>query len=320
MNRGIGALQARALPLGYGTILLPDRITSRSRLYNIANQHKKCKCLKQNLLYFSYLIRICQFSQKPACVKTYAVHTILKNMYEMMIGAGADYLGWLKKIESDINSCGITAVTVCSVGKNKAYLNIGAESNISGIRKLIVKSVENIILNEIKTNYIARKINTIKICSFARNILIHALAGFDRDTEKVILDNKLHIGKQFDLDGFRYFRMSELYSRWDEMCSLAGRHSEFLRNEDTLYDLIRYLVDSEKKKGARAEVYRFGGKYRLVETSKSGREERIFEKFDDLICRLIDFAPYETILSGFEFDDKYRKLSNIFDATFNILQ
>lgn len=320
MNRGIGALQARALPLGYGTILLPGRITSCSRLYNIANQHKKCKCLKQKILYFSYVIYICQFSQKPVCVKSYTVHTILKNMYEMVIGAGTDYLGWLKKIESEVNSCGITAVTVCAVGKNKAYLNIGSESNISGIRKLVAKSVENIILGEIKTNYIARKINTIRICSFARNILIHALAGFDRDTEKDMLDHKLYIGKQFDLDGFRHFRMNELYSRWDEMCSLAGRHSEFLRNEETLYDLIRYLVDSEKKKGARAEVYRLGGKYRLVETSKAGREERIFEKFDDLIYRLIDFAPYETVLSGFEFDEKYRKLSNIFDTTFNILQ
>ena len=295
---------------------------SRSRLYNISNRREKCNCLSEDFIYFSFDIAFCQFSRRSACVKCHTVHTILSDMYEMEIGVGPSAVDWLKKIERDVRKSGITAVAVCVAEDRRAHLCIGTSGKSADpVKKLAAKSVRNILLCDVKRRYIGKRLRRLKLGASARNLLVHALTVFDRETEDEMLCEILHIGKVFDLDGFRHFRMRELYSRWDEMCELAGRHDDYLRDEETLYDLLKYLVNAERRSGAKAEVYRLEDKYRLIETSSGdGREEKIFDRFDDLICRLIDFAPGETLISGFEYDDKYRKLSNIFGARVNILQ
>lgn len=239
-------------------------------------------------------------------------------MYELTITADADEIGWLEKIESDVcrRSDAVSALESCG---DRAYLSIGAERRSAKlIRRLAARSVCEIILTDVKRRYIDRHIRGLRLSALYRDMLSHALAGFDKDAEREILGGILHPSRLFDMDGFRMFRMSELYGRWDDMCALAGRHGEFLADERTFCDLIKFLIESGRQAGARAEVYRIGGKYRLVEL-QSGRvrEELIFDGFDGLVCRLIDFAPSETVLSGFGKDEDYRRLGRIFDVRNN---
>ena len=242
-------------------------------------------------------------------------------MYELVICAGTDGIDWLRKIEREVCGGG-NAVTACSLSGKRACLCIGADRRSAvKVKKLAEKALNLILLGEIKSMYIGKRINRLHICSSSRMLLVHALARFDCEAEEGMLRESMEIGKIFDLDGFRHFRMRDFYSRWDEICELACRHGDFLSDESAFGDLIRFLVDSGKRRGARAEVYRMGGKYRLIErTPDTDTEERMYDELDALICRLIDFAPSETILGGFGNDADYKKLSSIFDVSCNILR
>ncbi len=272
----------------------------------------------KNLLNFSRLAFSSIFARQRVCKIVMRAYNI-REMYELLITSGADCFGWLEKIESDVcRSC--TAVSAVESRGHRAYLCIGAERRIAGVvRRLAARSLGEIFLTDVKRGYIERRIRRMRLPALSRSMLVHALAGFDRESEKGILCGSLRPGRVFDIDGFRMFRMGELYERWNEMCELAGRHGEFLADERTFFELIRFLVESGRRAGSRAEVYRIGGKYRLVETcSECAREEFVLDGFDELVCRLIDFAPAVTVVSGFDRGEDFRRLGRIFDIRHNI--
>ncbi len=240
----------------------------------------------------------------------------------MVISVAENRLGWLEKIDGGVRSAkNIAAAGACAVAKGTAYLCIGADDRSSKVlRRLVRREIGEIFLCDVKSGYIEKRLCGIKLGDCAKRLLVHALTGFDREEEEDMLRDRLTVGRRFDIDGFCRFRMREFYLRWDEMCSLARRHGDFLADEDTFRDLIRFLVDAGKRKGTRAEVYRLGGKFRLVEKNGGTETETTYDGLDDLVCRLIDFAPYETLLLGFKYDADYKKLSDIFDAKCDFLR
>ena len=244
-------------------------------------------------------------------------------MYETVISVGVKHVDWLKETERRIRSVTDSeTVTALCAEKRFAYLCIGADGKAEKRTAATVKRVlTDLFLEREKIGFLTKGVEKLKISSLSKKLLVHALTGFDREAEEKMMKNSLRVRKFFDIDGFRFFRMREFYSRWKEMCDLAGQHGAFLLNEDTFNDLLKFLIESSKKSGSRAEVSRLDGRYRLVEKREDARTvEKYFDAFDDLICGLIDFAPCETILRGFDFDADYRKLNNIFDATCDISQ
>lgn len=176
---------------------------------------------------------------------------------------------------------------------------IGADDRSSKVlRRLVRREIGEIFLCDVKSGYIEKRLCGIKLGDCAKRLLVHALTGFDREEEEDMLRDRLTVGRRFDIDGFCRFRMREFYLRWDEMCSLARRHGDFLADEDTFRDLIRFLVDAGKRKGTRAEVYRLGGKFRLVERNGGTETETTYDGLDDLVCRLIVSLRMKRCCSG----------------------
>ena len=263
---------------------------------------------------------ICQFSQAALCVKPLPVHTILRSMYELVISADAASFDWLGRIERDVCR-DAEAVSACTMERDTAYLCIGAEKKAAhAVRKRVVRAIGKILLGDVKRAFIRRRIGDIKVSRQSRELLVHALTRFDRETEEDMLGECLTVGRRLDIEGFRLFRMRKVHSRWEEMCELARTHGGYLADEKTFYDLLRFLVDSGKNDEARAEVYRFNGKYRSVETHPDGeREEKVYEGFIELLCGMIDLSPSQIALGGFGYDADYRRLGSIFDVHCNIL-
>lgn len=244
-------------------------------------------------------------------------------MYETVISVGVKRIDWLKEIDLRIKAASNSdIVTACSAEKRFAYLCIGADGKAEKKAAAIVKrALTELFLGREKKNYLTAGVEKLKISSGSRKLLVHALTGFDREAEEKLMRNSLRFRRFFDIDGFLSFRMKEFYARWKEMCDLAGQHGSFLLNEDTFNDLLRFLIDASKRRDSRAEVIRVDGRYRLVEKRGNERaEEKYFDAFDDLLCGLIDFAPCETVLKGFDYDSDYRRLNNIFDARCDISQ
>ena len=244
-------------------------------------------------------------------------------MYETVISIGVKRVDWLKETERRIKTAvGSGAVTALGAEKSFAYLCIGADGKAEKSTAAAVKrAVTDLFLEREKKEYLSKGVEKLKIASRSKKLLVHALTGFDREAEEKMMKNSLRYRKFLDIDGFRYFRMREFYARWKEMSDLAWQHGSFLLNEDTFNDLLKFLIESNKKNDSRAEVIRANGKYRLVE-KRGGifSAEKYYDAFDDLMCGLIDFAPCETVLKGFDFDADYLKLNNIFDATCDISQ
>ena len=243
-------------------------------------------------------------------------------MYETIISVNNAHIGWLEELNLRISEdLGGKAVTACSVKKDFAFLCVGADGKRSVlVRKCLENAISALILGTLKYEYVDKNLGGVRLPVASRKLLCHALAGFDRETEEEIVREILTVGKTFSLDGFYRFRMGELISRWSEICKLAKEHGAYLSDEDTMNELLRFLIDASRTK-SRAEVFRLGGKYRLVEYLRDGSSgEAVFDAFDDLLCRLIDLAPSETILNGFDYDATFKTLNTIFDAKCNILR
>lgn len=243
-------------------------------------------------------------------------------MYETIISAGSAHINWLEELNERISEAlGGKAVTACTIKKDVAFLCVGADGKKSAIvRKSVENAVAALMLGRVKYEYVGAHLGEVRLPTASRKLLCHALAGFDRETEDEIIREILTVGKTFSLDGFYRFRMGELISRWSEICKLANEHGAYLTDEETMNELLRFLIDASRTK-SRAEVFRLGGKYRLVEYLRDGSSgEAVFDAFDDLLCRLIDLAPSETILNGFDYDAAFITLNTIFDAKCNILR
>lgn len=242
-------------------------------------------------------------------------------MYETIISINNEHIEWLEELSRRIaDDLGGKAVTACTVKKNHSCLCVGADNKRAAlVRKTVEHAVTALLLGRAKYDYVNANLGTIRLPQKSRKLLCHALTGFDRETEEEIMKSILSVGKVFAVDGFYRFRMGELTSRWDEICKLAKEHGAYLSDEETMNELLRFLIDASRTK-SRAEVFRLGGKYRLVEFFDGGTGEAVFDAFDDLLCRLIDIAPSETILNGFDYDASFITLNTIFDAKSNILR
>ncbi len=244
-------------------------------------------------------------------------------MYETVISVGVQRIDWLKETDTMIRSSSDPEiVTACSAEKRFAYLCVGADGRAEKRAAALVKrALTELFLGREKKSFLSAGVEKLRIAPQSRKLLVHALTGFDRDVEERMMKERLRFRRFFDIDGFRSFRMREFYVRWKEMCDLAGQHGSFLLNENTFNDLLRFLIDASKKRDSRALVIRSDGRYRLVEKRGNAlAEEKTFDVFEDLLCGLIDFAPCETVLKGFDYDEDYRRLNNIFDVTCDISQ
>lgn len=246
-------------------------------------------------------------------------------MYETVIGANIDHVDRLEYVSAALGvTAGGKVVTAFKVGNGYATLCVGADGRSSAeVRKCIRGAVVGLFTEKVKFEYIGSRLASAgrRLPEGAARLLAHALTGFDRDTEEEIVSEKLPTGRRLCLDGLETFRLGELHSRWNEMCSLASEHAGYLEDDSTMNELLRFFMDAGKSCGSRAEVFRAEGGYRLVEHTRDGRTgETVFNAFDDLLCRLIDIAPSETILNGFEYDACYIRLNTIFDAKSKFLR
>lgn len=244
-------------------------------------------------------------------------------MYEITLSAESKNIVWLEEIGLRIaETFGKGVVTACSIGQTHSVLCVGCDESVrrsvdAGLKIIII----DFFLSKVKYDYIEKRIRGIRLSGGQKKLLCHALTGFDRETEQEIIADEVTVGQYFDFNGFYSFRMGELFTRWSDICKLASEHSSYLSDDETMNELIRFLVGAGKNSESRAEIFSVGGKYRLIEHTRGGViAEHLYDSFEDLLCRLIDISPCETVLSGFEYGSPFRTLAAIFDVKRDILR
>ncbi len=240
-------------------------------------------------------------------------------MYETVINADNKHIEWLEELSSTLGEkLNGKAVTSVSMGRNVSCLGIGGDGRYS---KYISREIRNAVValftGTIKREFISRRLENIRLATAPKKLLCHAMTAFDRATESEIICENLKVGKVLSLEGMRTFRLNEVEERWTEICRMATEHASYLTDDETLNDLLRYLIEAACENECRAEIFKLGGKYRMVVHEEGTSVEKIFDAFDDLLCRLIDYAPSETVVSGFDYDESFMKLHAIFDVKCN---
>lgn len=147
------------------------------------------------------------------------------------------------------------------------------------------------------------------------NLLLHTLVAFDRETERELIQAAMPMRDGISLDGIFYFRMQELQARWREIGDLAMDNALYLIDEDTLNELIRFLISAVNPKIMRLDVRQQDNRYNVVGHLQESRFEYSIIGTEQLLLYLVDIAPLELRLSG-HFTDKRLcdRLVRIFDA------
>lgn len=165
----------------------------------------------------------------------------------------------------------------------------------------------------VKTEFLSERLN-LPLDRHSFKILLHTLVAFDRQSERDLIEEKLTVCDRMALDGIFDFLLGELRERWKEIASLACDNAAFLVSEDTLIELIRFLIGAVDPKVLKLELWQSDGKYSL-KGSVSGGEFVYRVGGEQLLAYLIDLAPVELSMRG-KFDDKklYKRVTSIFDV------
>lgn len=210
-------------------------------------------------------------------------------------------------------SGGITAAKECD-----GRLNVSVACENENKQKTVVairESIAEIFLTTVKLDYLNSALNMPLLKSDAYKILLHTLVAFDRDTEKEIIYSALNLGDNLALDGFFNFKLVELRKRWDDIAELAVNNSAYLKSDETLNELLKFLMSAISPKVTKLEIVKRNGYYSVKGNSNGDFEYRICSP-EQLMVYLINIAPMELTLRGsFENDEIFDRLIGIFDVS-----
>lgn len=240
-----------------------------------------------------------------------------KEMFQLGFSIANEHLNWFRTVEDvfgiRIKKAGGIYAEVSRAGRT--LVSVACEScNKSQILAEIKTCLTDMYATVVKYDYLRNAIKLpLDVNSY--NLLIHTLVAFDRENEREIIDGAFVPSDDMSLDGIFYFRLRELSNRWDEISALAKDNAPYLIDEDTLNELIRFLISAVNPKIMRLDISQNENNYNVSGQLPESEFEYNIIGTEQLLLYLIDIAPLELHLNG-NFTDKrlYERLIRIFDA------
>lgn len=206
-------------------------------------------------------------------------------------------------------------IYACSADKHRFTVCVACEGgNKAKLLGILKSCFIDMYATVVKYDYLKNNVK-LPIERKSYNLLLHTLVAFDRENERELLTEQIRPINGMALDGIFNFKLKELRDRWNEIATLANENGAYLIDEDTLNELIRFLISAVSPKIDELEISQSDNKYNI--SSKIPNREFEYNVIDteQLLLYLIDVAPLELRLSG-DFTDKHLcdKLVCIFDA------
>ncbi len=230
-------------------------------------------------------------------------------MFRYLLGVDETHKDWGVQIKNSL-SCVLCDCMVAGGNKGKRYqIAIAGEPTD---RADTIKKINDCVVDRLcyhaKLCYICRKLR-VPLDEYRRNILAHALTGFDCESDKEILAKSHVFSSGTALDGVYRFKMQKLKRRWDEILALTAENAAYIADENTFFELIRFLfsnIDARVK-----DVSLKGGDiYKILADGKL-----IFSSCDEkeIVYALIDYAPITvSINKSFNNDKTVKLITQIF--------
>ena len=238
-------------------------------------------------------------------------------MFQFGFSIANDHLNWYNTIAEvfaiKVKKCGGICANVQKA--DKTVVAVACETQCkTALLKEIRECLIDMYATVVKHDYLKRTIR-LPLERNSYNLLLHTLVAFDRENEREIIADNLLLCDGMSLDGIFYFRLQELRTRWEEIARLATENAPYLIDEDTLNELIRFLISAVNPKIMRLDVSQHDNRYNVSGHLPESDFEYNIIGTEQLLLYLIDIAPLELRLNG-QFTDKRLcdRLVRIFDA------
>ena len=239
-------------------------------------------------------------------------------MYQFNMSVDKKNAAWFLSVEKviTIKMKAFDGVVAAKCNKARMEISVACESmHRAAAEEIIKNTLREMYLTVCKYEFLANTFKLPFLSEESYKILLHTLVVFDREAENEIIERNLVLNDYLALDGFFNFRLTELKTRWEEIAQLASNNSVYLNHEETLNELLKFLMSAVTPKIQKLAVsvlpdyFNVKGKYQ-----NSSFEFRILSP-EQLMIYLINIAPLELTLDGdFEDQNLYKRIVSIFDG------
>jgi len=239
-------------------------------------------------------------------------------MYQFNMSVDKAHAAWFSSIDKvlTIQMKALDGVMADKLCETRVEVSVACENaQKSEAKKIIKKTLTEMYLTVVKFEYLKNSLKIPYLCDMSFSILLHTLVAFDREAETEIIDKNLKITDYLALDGFFNFRLCELKKRWDEIAELASNNARHLHQEETLNELLKFLMSAITPKIPKLSISVLSDHFNVSGQYKNSRFEFRILNPEQLMIYLINVAPLELTLEG-EFADKklYNRIVSIFDG------
>lgn len=208
----------------------------------------------------------------------------------------------------------------------KISILISAEQcDESRYKHFISNLISNIICEDYKMKYLMENISLPNLDSVSKNAFIQALLGFDKETDKYIVQKFLVLENALDLESLYYFKLSQLRDKWKELVQIANDNKTYLSSNETLIELLKFLVDNLEPKYESIKILEKNNKICFLDDNYNVLKQNDFSEKDinsTIISSLISLSPkYVNVYCKDSLDDNLlNMLKQIFDKRINFVQ
>ena len=191
-------------------------------------------------------------------------------------------------------------------------------------KHFIANLIADIICEDYKLMFLKENLNLPNLDEISKNAFMQALLSFDKESDKYIIQSFLTLEKSIDIDTFYYFKLGALRDKWKELVQIANDNKAYLSSNETLVELLKFLVDNLELKNDTINLTQKNGKVLFYDINfKLLKQNDISEKDIDstIISNLIALAPkMVNIYSSDTFNNNLIKLlKEIFDRRINFM-
>lgn len=238
-------------------------------------------------------------------------------MYQITISVDSNRADWLysvdEVIKNKLQSC--IAVSALHTSGRRIYCSFGCEQQSASVMRDAIKEGLVEMYGVVgKYDYIKRNLS-LGLSKTNYDLLLHTLVAFDRENEHKLLNKIIRVENNIALDGIFNFKLCELKERWTEICNLTRTNGEYLYDDETYIELLRFLISAVNPKVNKLTVREVNGTYSLSGALKNSVINIDAQNSSELMYYLIDLAPLELIIEGgISNRELSKRLIGIFDA------
>lgn len=202
---------------------------------------------------------------------------------------------------------------------------VSAEScDEARFKHFISNVLSDLICDDFKLKYLEENLCLPNLDTISKKAFMQALLSFDKESDKFIVQKHINLENSIDVEAFYFFKLAMLREKWKELVQIANDNKAYLSSNETLVELLKFLVNNLELKNEEINLMQNDGKICFYDNNFNLLKQNDLTEQDidsTIISNLIALAPKNVnIYCGDSFNGNLiRLLKQIFDKRINFL-